>query len=173
MNQVLTSVNQAIKEITNREGKYLTFSLGAEEYGIGILKIKEIIGMMPITVVPRTPPFVKGVINLRGKVIPVIDLRVKFGMEDRAYTEKTCIIVLEIKGQNSVFMGIVVDAVSEVLNIKASEIEETPKLGTNLDLDYISGIAKINGGIKILLDIEKVLNQEGLSMLDNTANNLV
>lgn len=173
MNQVLTSVNQAIKEITNREGKYLTFSLGAEEYGIGILKIKEIIGMMPITAVPRTPPFVKGVINLRGKVIPVIDLRVKFGMEDRAYTEKTCIIVLEIKGQNSVFMGIVVDAVSEVLNIKASEIEETPKLGTNLDLDYISGIAKINGGIKILLDIEKVLNQEGLSMLDNTANNLV
>lgn len=173
MNQVLTSVNQAIKEITNREGKYLTFSMGAEEYGIGILKIKEIIGMMPITAVPRTPPCVKGVINLRGKVIPVIDLRVKFGMEDRAYTEKTCIIVLEIKGQNSVLMGIVVDAVSEVLNIKASEIEETPKLGTNLDLDYISGIAKINGGIKILLDIEKVLNQEGLSMLDNTANNLV
>ncbi|MGQ9696218.1 MAG: chemotaxis protein CheW [Thermodesulfobacteriota bacterium] len=173
MNQVLTSVNQAIKEITNREGKYLTFSLGGEEYGIGILKIKEIIGMMSITAVPRTPPFVKGVINLRGKVIPVIDLRVKFGMEDRAYTEKTCIIVLEIKGQNSVFMGIVVDAVSEVLNIKASEIEETPKLGTNLDLDYISGIAKINGGIKILLDIEKVLNQEGLSILDNTANNLV
>lgn len=164
MNQVLTSVNQAIKEITNREGKYLTFSLGAEEYGIGILKIKEIIGMMPITPVPRTPPFVKGVINLRGKVIPVIDLRVKFGMEDRAYTEKTCIIVVESKGQNSVLMGIVVDAVSEVLNIKAGEIEETPKFGTDLDLDYISGIAKINGSVKILLDIDKVINQEGMAL---------
>ncbi|MGB9697820.1 MAG: chemotaxis protein CheW [Thermodesulfobacteriota bacterium] len=166
MSQLVTSVNQAIKEITNREGKYLTFSLGAEEYGIGILKIKEIIGMLPITAVPRTPPFVKGVINLRGKVIPVIDLRVKFGMEDKAYTEKTCIIVVEIKGKdNPILMGIVVDAVSEVLNIKAGEIEETPRLGTNLDLDYISGIAKINGGVKILLDIDKVLNQEGINFL--------
>lgn len=172
MNQVVTSVNQAIKEITNREGKYLTFSLGAEEYGIGILKIKEIIGMMPITAVPRTPPFVKGVINLRGKVIPVIDLRVKFGMEDNGYTDKTCIIVVEIKEQNSILMGIVVDAVSEVLNIKAAEIEETPNFGTNLDLDYISGIAKINGGVKILLDIDKVLNQEGIAMLECTTNNV-
>lgn len=173
MNQVVTSVNQAIKEITNREGKYLTFSLGVEEYGIGILKIKEIIGMMPITAVPRTPPYVKGVINLRGKVIPVIDLRVKFGMEEKAYTEKTCIIVVEIKGQNnSVLMGIVVDAVSEVLNIKAGDIEETPTFGTNLDLDYISGIAKINGGVKILLDIDEVLNQEGITVLDQTANSI-
>lgn len=172
MNQVVTSVNQAIKEITNREGKYLTFSLGAEEYGIGILKIKEIIGMMPITAVPRTPPFVKGVINLRGKVIPVIDLRVKFGMEDKSYTDKTCIIVVEIKEQNSILMGIVVDAVSEVLNIKAAEIEETPNFGTNLDLDYISGIAKINGGVKILLDIDKVLNQEGITMLECATNKM-
>lgn len=173
MNQVVTSVNQAIKEITNREGKYLTFSLGVEEYGIGILKIKEIIGMMPITAVPRTPPFVKGVINLRGKVIPVIDLRIKFGMEESGYTEKTCIVVVEIKGQiNSILMGIVVDAVSEVLNIKASEIEETPKFGTDLDLDYISGIAKINGGVKILLDIDKVLNQDGIGVLDLSANRL-
>lgn len=172
MNQVVTSVNQAIKEITNREGKYLTFSLGAEEYGIGILKIKEIIGMMPITAVPRTPPFVKGVINLRGKVIPVIDLRVKFGMEDKGYTDKTCIIVVEIKGQNAILMGIVVDAVSEVLNIKAGEIEETPKFGTDLDLDYISGIAKINGGVKILLDIDKVLNHEEITRLEYQPNRL-
>ncbi len=173
MNQVVTSVNQAIKEITNREGKYLTFYLGAEEYGIGILKIKEIIGLLPITAVPRAPTFVKGVINLRGKVIPVIDLRVKFGMESKDYTEKTCIIVVEIKGMNNQgLMGIVVDAVSEVLNIKAGEIEEAPKFGPNLDLDYISGIAKINGGIKILLDIDKVLSREDITLLPQTAANL-
>jgi purine-binding chemotaxis protein CheW len=84
------------KSMENKEGKYLTFSMAGEEYGLGILKVKEIIGMMPVTTVPRTPPFVKGVINLRGKVIPVVDLRLKFGMEEIAYTERTCIIVVEI-----------------------------------------------------------------------------
>jgi purine-binding chemotaxis protein CheW len=171
MNQMATSVNQAIKDITNREGKYLTFSLGEEEYGIGILKVKEIIGLLPITAVPRTPAYVKGVINLRGKVIPVIDLRIKFGMAEKGYNEKTCIIVVEIKGlNNSVLMGIVVDAVSEVLNIRAGEIEEAPRFGTNLELDYISGIAKINGGVKILLDIDKAISAEGINFLNHAAN---
>jgi purine-binding chemotaxis protein CheW len=164
------TMDQAIKAITIKTGKYLTFSLNEEEYGIGILKVKEIIGMMPITSVPRTPPFVKGVINLRGKVIPVVDLRLKFSMESIDYTERTCIIVVEIETQSTtVLIGIVVDAVSEVLNIKEKEIEETPAFGTSLDTDYILGMAKIEGGVKILLDIDKVLNAKEIQLLEKTA----
>ena len=152
-------MNQAMTSMTEKQGKYLTFSLSGEEYGIGILKVKEIIGMMSITSVPRTPAFVKGVINLRGKVIPVMDLRLKFNIEKMDYTERTCIIVVEISGQASTIqIGIVVDAVSEVLNIKAEDIEEAPPFGTTLDIDYILGMAKVGKGIKILLDIDRVLN---------------
>jgi purine-binding chemotaxis protein CheW len=141
-----------------REGKYLTFSLAGEEYGIGILKVREIIGMMTVTPVPQTPEFVKGVINLRGKVIPVIDLRLRFGLEATTYTERTCIIVVEIDGDSgSVPMGIVVDAVSEVLNIRGADIENTPTFGVKLNTDFILGMAKTGGGVKILLDIDKVL----------------
>ena len=160
---------QVVKMLTDKEGKYLTFTLAEEEYGIGILKIKEIIGMMPITSVPKTPEFVKGVINLRGKVIPVIDLRMRFGMEELAYTERTCIIVVEIDGQTgTILMGIVVDAVSEVLNIKQENIEETPTFGAKLSTRYILGMAKMEGGVKILLDIDQVLNNEELSALEKT-----
>ena len=149
--------------IPAREGKYLTFSLAGEEYGIGILKVKEIIGMMNITPVPQTPEFVKGVINLRGKVIPVVDLRLRFALEAAAYTERTCIIVVEVAGANgSVMMGIVVDAVSEVLNIRGADIENTPAFGVRLNTDFILGMAKAAGGIKILLDIDRVLNSEDL-----------
>ncbi len=149
--------------IPAREGKYLTFSLAGEEYGIGILKVKEIIGMMNITPVPQTPEFVKGVINLRGKVIPVVDLRLRFALEAAAYTERTCIIVVEVAGSNgSVMMGIVVDAVSEVLNIRGADIENTPAFGVRLNTDFILGMAKAAGGIKILLDIDKVLSSEDL-----------
>jgi len=170
MTELTKTMDQVVKAMVNREGKYLTFSLAGEEYGIGILKIKEIIGMMPITTVPRTPAFVKGVINLRGKVIPVVDLRLKFGMEEMAYTERTCIIVVEIAGQGgSVLIGIVVDSVSEVLNIKATDIEETPTFGARLDTDYILGMAKMNGGVKILLDIDKVLCVEEVTFLDKAA----
>ncbi len=146
----------------NPEGKYLTFSLAAEEYGIGILKVKELIGMMAITTVPRTPEFVKGVINLRGKVIPVVDLRLKFGMEETPYNERTCIIVMEINGTSGRFsVGAVVDSVSEVMNIRAADMEEAPNFGTKLDTDYILSMAKTNGALKILLDIDKILgNQE-------------
>ena len=149
--------------IPEREGKYLTFSLAGEEYGIGILKVKEIIGMMNITPVPRTPEFVKGVINLRGKVIPVVDLRLRFVLEAAPYTERTCIIVVEVAGSGgSVMMGIVVDAVSEVLNIRGADIENTPTFGVKLNTDYILGMAKAAGGIKILLDIDRVLSSEDL-----------
>jgi len=154
----------------DREGKYLTFALGDEGYGIGILKIKEIIGMMPITSVPRTPAFVKGVINLRGKVIPVVDLRLRFGMEPIEYNERTCIIVVEIgtRGLNIV-IGIVVDSVSEVLYIKDEEIEDTPTFGASLDTEYIQGMAKMDGKVKILLDIDKVLVSEELALLKQAA----
>ena len=132
-------MNQALKVMAEKEGKYLTFSLAQEEYGIGILKIREIIGMMPVTSVPRTPGFVKGVINLRGKVIPVVDLRLRFGMAAIDYTERTCIIVVEIEGQaGTVQTGIAVDAVSEVLNIKGEEIEDAPTFGIELDTDHDS-----------------------------------
>jgi purine-binding chemotaxis protein CheW len=156
--------------MTEKEGKYLTFSLAQEEYGIGILKIREIIGMMPVTSVPQTPEFVKGVINLRGKVIPVADLRLRFGMQAIDYTDRTCIIVVEIEGQaGTIQIGIVVDAVSEVLNIKGEEIENAPTFGTKLDTDYILGMAKLEGGVKILLDIDEVLSAEEIATLEKAA----
>ena len=169
MSEVET-MDQAVKAIAEREGKYLTFTLAEEEYGIGILKIKEIIGMMPITSVPQTPEFVKGVINLRGKVIPVIDLRLRFGMGEIDYTERTCIIVVEIDGQvGTVLIGIVVDSVSEVLNVKGDDIADTPTFGTKLNTEYILGMAKMEGGVKILLDIDQVLSNEEISALEKAA----
>ncbi len=163
-------IDKAIQAITIATGKYLTFSLKKEEYGIGILKVKEIIGMMPVTSVPRTPKFVKGVINLRGKVIPVIDLRLKFDMESIAYNERTCIIVVEIDSDNAtVLIGIVVDSVSEVLNIKAEEIQAPPAFGTRLDTQYILGMAKTEGGVKILLNIDQVLSTGDVEVLKNVS----
>jgi len=170
MSQVDEKIAQAVKAMADKEGKYLTFTLAEEEYGIGILKIKEIIGMLPITAVPQTPDFVKGVINLRGKVIPVMDLRLRFGMMSIDYTERTCIIVVEISGQTgTILVGIVVDAVSEVLNIKGDDIERAPTFGTRLNTDYILGMAKMEGGVKILLDIDQVLSSDELSMLSEAA----
>jgi len=164
MSDETKTMNQAVKAMVDKEGKYLTFSLAGEEYGIGILKVKEIIGMMSITMVPQTPVYMKGVINLRGKVIPVVDLRIKFGMDPIEYNERTCIIVVEISGEGrTVHMGIVVDSVSEVLNIKAADIEETPNFGTQLNTEYILGMAKSAGGIKILLDIDRVLSTEEIA----------
>lgn len=168
MKTAVTS-NEREAKTNTREGKYLTFSLAEEEYGIGILKVKEIIGMITITAVPQTPSHVKGVINLRGKVIPVIDLRLKFGMPTMDYTERTCIIVIEIsKDDGHILIGILVDSVSEVLNIKGADIEDTPNFGTRLNTDYILGMAKTGGKIKILLDIDKVMNAEDVAALEKT-----
>jgi purine-binding chemotaxis protein CheW len=167
MEEALTT-GQGSKSTPNGDGKYLTFTLAGEEYGISILKVKEIIRLMVITMVPQTPGYVKGVINLRGKVIPVVDLRLKFEMPAMDYTERTCIIVVEIrKDAASILIGIVVDAVSEVLNIKAGDIEETPNFGSRLQTDFILGMAKAAEGIKILLDIDRVLHAgklENMSM---------
>ncbi len=170
MSNVTSTMDQAVKVMGDREGKYLTFILAGEEYGIGILKIKEIIGMMTITPIPQTPSYVKGVINLRGKVIPVIDLRLKFGMEAMDYTERTCIIVVEINSEaGHVLIGIVVDTVSEVLNIKGNDIESSPAFGTDMNTDFILGMAKIGGGVKILLDIDRVMNTVDIAALPTAA----
>ena len=170
MSELAEKMDQAVKVMANQEGKYLTFTLAEEEYGIGILKIKEIIGMMSITSVPRTPDFVKGVINLRGQVIPVVDLRRRFGMDEIDYTERTCIIVVEIEGEiGTIMIGIVVDSVSEVLNIKGEDIEPAPTFGARLNTDYILGMAKMGGGVKILLDIDKVLSSEEVMILKEAA----
>lgn len=171
MAEQTTIIDQAVHAMTDKEGKYLTFCLAGEEYGIGILKVKEIIGIMPITIVPQTPKYIKGVINLRGKVIPVIDLRLKFALAAAEFTERTCIIVVEIAtAGRMIMMGIVVDSVSEVLNIKAADIEATPSFGTKLNTEYILGMAKTGGGIKILLDIDKILSVEELQAAHNVAS---
>ncbi|MGC4034291.1 MAG: chemotaxis protein CheW [Tepidisphaeraceae bacterium] len=142
-----------------RAGKYLTFALGTEEYGLEILKVREIIGYMDITAVPRTPSHIRGVINLRGQVISVTDLRRRFGMPEAAKTEQTCIIVVEIGFEGRrVSMGIVVDRVSEVLNIPAQNIEDAPSFGANIDTSFILGMGKIGSSVKMLLDIDKVLS---------------
>jgi purine-binding chemotaxis protein CheW len=149
----------AVKERTQtREGKYLTFTLGREEYGIEILKVREIIGYMDITAVPRAPEYIKGVINLRGQVIPVLDLRSRFGMDTAEVTDQTCIIVVEINQQGRRFnTGLVVDQVQEVLDIDGENIEDTPQFGSEVKTDFILGIGKVETSIKILLDIDKVL----------------
>lgn len=148
------------------DGKYLTFQLSEEGYGIGILKVREIIGMLPVTPVPQTPMFLKGVINLRGQVIPVVDLRLKFGLPEEEYTERTSIIVVEVKGLSAnIPIGIVVDTVSEVINIQAKEIEPAPAFGSTIDTNFILGMAKTGDGVKILLNIDFVLSAEELGAM--------
>lgn len=139
-----------------RSGKYLTFCLDNEEYGLEILKVREIIGLLPITTVPRTPEYIKGVINLRGKVIPVIDLRLKFAMLEAERTEETCIIVVNL-GQ--VEVGIIVDRVSEVRDIDGKDIDDPPSFGTCVDSSFILGMGKSDQRVSILLDITKVLGE--------------
>ncbi len=139
------------------EGKFLTFVLNDEVYGIEILKVREIIGLMDITNVPQTPDYMKGVINLRGKVIPVIDLRLKFSMQEEEHTQETCTIVVE---EDNTSIGIIVDNVSEVMEIKSGEIEDAPPLGQEIDTNFIMGLGKTKETIVILLDIANVLSAE-------------
>jgi purine-binding chemotaxis protein CheW len=146
-----------------KAGKYLTFNMGKEVYGIEILKVQEIIGMMPVTRVPKTPEFVRGVINLRGKVIPVIELRRKFGMEKREDTDRTCIVVVQVAcATGTVTMGLLVDEVSEVLNVGQEQIEAPPSFGANVDTDFILGMGKVGQKVLMLLDADKVLSSEEL-----------
>jgi purine-binding chemotaxis protein CheW len=157
--------DQTLNQVTEKSGKFLTFSLNSEEYGLEILKLKEIMGITTITPIPQTPDFVKGVINLRDKVIPIIDLRLKFEMPQEAYTDRTCIIVVEAHEINKASeqnsnkdIGVVVDSVSEVMHIKQEDIEAAPSFGGSVNAEYILGMAKVDGGVKILLDIDSVLS---------------
>jgi purine-binding chemotaxis protein CheW len=166
MADVTAQTAQLNQAIANKEGKYLTFALASEEYGLEILKVREIIGYMDITAVPQTPEHVKGVINLRGQVIPVIDLRAKFGMETMDVTEETCIIVVEItQGDRKFDTGIVVDHVQEVLDIAGENIEQAPQFGSSVNTDFILGMGKIGDTVKILLDIDKVLTSDDIASL--------
>lgn len=151
-----------------RAGKYLTFRLESEEYGFEILKVREIIGVMDITHVPRTPEYIRGVINLRGKVIPVIDLRTKFEMETTEKTDETCVVVVDVSAQSETTqMGVLVDAVSEVLDIKESEIEDSPAFGTSVDSKFILGMGKVSDSVKILLDIDEVLTASDFAAIED------
>jgi purine-binding chemotaxis protein CheW len=153
-----------------KAGKYLTFQLGKEIYGIEILKVQEIIGMMPVTHVPKTPAFVRGVINLRGKVIPVVELRRKFGMETREDTERTCIVVVQVSwNAGSVTMGLLVDEVSEVQNVTGDQIEAPPSFGASVDTDFILGMGKVGQKVVMLLDVDRVLASEDIAAVQESS----
>ena len=165
MTQVTQSgAAQAVDGGDENLNKFLSFNLGTEEYGVEILRVREIIGVLDITPLPQTESYVKGVVNLRGKIIPVVELRNKFGMDSVDYNEETCIVVVEINdpesGEQSE-VGLIVDSVHEVKNIAKSQIEPAPKFGCSLNSDYIQGMGKVSEGDKqrvlILLDIDKVL----------------
>lgn len=161
-----TMLNNPLAGIS-KEGKYLTFYVAGEEYGLEILKVREIIGLMDITTVPKTPDFVRGVINLRGKVIPVVELRSKFNIESTEDTNQTCIIVVDVTFDDSTLqIGILVDSVSEVLDIPGDDIEDTPSFGTDLKTEFIRGMAKAKGSVKILLNIESVLTASDMRLLN-------
>lgn len=150
--------------IDPRAGKYLSFHVGPEEFAIGVLGVREIMGMQDVTAVPHTPAYVKGIINLRGKVVPVVDLRLKFGVPATEYTARTCIVVVDLPGDSGhVLMGVIVDSVSEVMNITAGEIEDAPDFGEEVSIPYLIGIAKSKGKVKLLLNIEKVLTTSELT----------
>ena len=149
-----------------RSGKYLIFKLGPEEFGVRVIKVREIMGIQQITAVPQTPDYLKGVINLRGKVIPVIDLRLKFGLTAAGYTQRTCIVVVQVEGETgAILVGVIVDGVSDVVNLTPADIENTPDFGSKLDTQFILGMAKLKGKVKMLLDIDRVVSRQEMACL--------
>ncbi len=165
------NTNTTVTEIAIKlAGKYLTFKLADEEYGLEILKVQEIIQMQEVTRVPKTPNFVRGVINLRGKVIPVIELRKKFDMQTVEDTEKTCIVVVQVgKEDHPITIGVIIDEVSEVLDIASDNIQDTPSFGGNVNTEFIMGVGKIGEQVKMLLDIDKVLSHEDVKILSDVS----
>ncbi len=166
LDQMKTTAANAGKAFGEEESKYLTFKLADEEYGVEILKVRELIGIMNITAVPRMPIYMKGVINLRGKVIPVVDLRLKFCLDEIEHTEQTCIIVVDVGKE----IGIIVDTVCEVLDIKGENVEPPPAMGGSVDTSFILGMGKVGDAVKILLNIDKVLTTDELIDIDSAAN---
>jgi purine-binding chemotaxis protein CheW len=146
----------------DRAGKYLTFAFAQEEYGVPVLKVREIVRMTDITAVPRMPAHVRGVINLRGTVIPVVDLGLTFGFPRQDYTERTCIVIVDVAlAATRVMMGVIVDRVAEVLNVTSQDLEPTPEFGGRAQTDSFYGMAKINGRVTILIDLDRVLGADG------------
>ena len=137
-------------------GKYLTFKLAGEVYGLGILKVREIVKIMDITAVPQMPDFAKGVVNLRGKVIPVIDMRLRFGLTEAKYDDETCIIVVNVARE----IGVIVDTVEEVVDIGEDQIEPPPMVGSQVDTRFILGMGKVGERVNILLDIDRILDDD-------------
>src|SRR5215211_7330186 len=166
----MSSVSTPAAATAKLAGKYLTVVLDNEAYGIAVLKVREIIRMQKITPVPQMPAFVKGVINLRGRVIPVVDLRVKFGLKAE-FAERTCIVVVQVKlpTDQTVQMGLIVDSVEEVVTLQAGEIEPTPEFGAKIDTAYLLGMAKIKGSVKTLLDIDRVVAPETVQAMTQAA----
>jgi purine-binding chemotaxis protein CheW len=165
---VMTATN---KKNGEKQGKYLTFKLGREEYGLELVRVREIIALMDITPVPLAPDYVRGVMNLRGRVIPVIDLRRKFGMQPTEDHDRKCIIVCDVeRNDQTIVMSILVDAVSEVLHINAADIEDTPTFSMAVETSFIHGIAKAKSGVKILLDIDIVLAAKAVAIPSVTAS---
>lgn len=158
----MTSTREALAPPEKTGGKYLTFVLLGEEYGVPITSVHEIIGMMPITPMPQTPPCIRGIINLRGRIIPLVDLRTRFGMPTAQYTQETCTIVLGLFARS---VGVIVDRVSEVIDIDSADIEPAPDFGAGVDASFIIGIGKSQGRVRILLDIEKALSELDPRML--------
>jgi purine-binding chemotaxis protein CheW len=157
--------NQSVK-VDPRAGKYLTFFLASEEYGVEILKVQEIIGRMPITPVPLTSKYILGVINLRGKIHPIMDLKIKFGMDQSQITDETCIVVIKTA---SLMMGVLVDKVSEVVNLASGDIEDTPSFGADVDTEYLLGVGKTGGRVRLLLDIEKIITASDIIHMKKAA----
>jgi purine-binding chemotaxis protein CheW len=151
--------------------RFLNFSLAGESYCIDILKVKELMGMTSVTPLPRTPAFIRGVINLRGQIIPVIDLRLKFGLEFQEYAKRTCIIVVEVAySDENVLMGLVVDSIQDVVSIPEEKLSKIPYINARIKSEYIRGVADTPEGIKIVLDVLKVLNEEELAVVKGTAD---
>ena len=151
-------------------GKFLTFLMANEKYGLEILKVREIMGMMDVTSIPTTPAFIRGVINLRGKVIPVVDLRLKFGIEAKEDTQRTCIIVVHLTHTaQEMTMGIIVDEVSDVLDIDRNQIEPPPSFGANIRTDFILGMGKVDQKVMTMLDIDRVLTEQEVTLVESSA----
>lgn len=148
-------------------GKFLTFHIAAEIYGIEVLHVREIIAITAITAVPHTPRFIKGVMNLRGKIIPLVDLRLKFNMEEREYTRETCVVVVEASGsREKILIGVIVDSVRDVIVVKAEQIEAVPSFGVQVNTAFLKGMANIKSALILLLDIENVLSREELTLVE-------
>ena len=156
-----------ILEPVDLEGKYLTFNLMGEQYGVNVDWILQIIAIPGITKIPKTPVFVKGVINLRGKIIPVMDLRLKFKLPEQEYNERTSIVIIRVNCEHSeVFIGIIVDKVIEVLDIEMPDIEKTPSFGVDIQTEFIIGMAKVKQKVVTLLNITKILQEIDLSKIN-------